>query len=78
MRKADNKSYGLIEPTKGIIYVKVSVIAGRVMTEAVLQRLGKKVDAISEFLEDIYLTKEEEERLKKADELIEKGKLQRG
>ncbi len=45
------------------------------MGEAVLKRLEKKVDPISEFLEDVYLTKEEEERLKKADEIVEKGKL---
>ncbi|MFH1773675.1 MAG: hypothetical protein ABH874_01800 [Methanobacteriota archaeon] len=45
------------------------------MTEAVLKRLEKKVDAISEFLEDVYLTKEEEERLRKADEIVRKDRL---
>lgn len=45
------------------------------MSDAVLRRLEKKVDAISEFLEDVYLTKEEEERLKKADEMVRMGRL---
>lgn len=45
------------------------------MSEADIKRLEKKIDAISEFLEDIYLTKEDEERLKEADEIIKKGRL---
>jgi len=45
------------------------------MTEAALKRLEKKIDAISEFLEDVYLTKEEEERLKKADKIVAEGRL---
>ncbi len=40
-----------------------------------IKRLEKKVDAISEFLEDVFLTKEEEELIEKADRMIEKGKL---
>ncbi len=45
------------------------------MSEAALKRLERKLDALSEFLEDIYLTKGEEERLKKADEIVGKGRL---
>jgi hypothetical protein len=45
------------------------------MTEATLKRLERKVDAISEFLEDVYLTKEEEERLKKADKIVREGRI---
>ncbi len=45
------------------------------MSEADIKRLEKKIDAISEFLEDIYLTKEEEERLKEADKIVGEGRL---
>jgi hypothetical protein len=45
------------------------------MDAAILKRLEKKVDAISEFLEDIYLTKEEEELLEKADKIVKEGRL---
>lgn len=63
------------EPTEGVIYVRVSRIIERVMSEAVLKRLERKLDALSEFLEDIYLTKEEEERLRKADKIIREGRF---
>lgn len=45
------------------------------MSEAALKRLERKLDALSEFLEDVYLTKEEEERLKKADKVVREGRL---
>lgn len=45
------------------------------MSEILLNRLERKVDAIYEFLEDIYLTREEEERLKKADEIVKEGRV---
>ena len=63
------------EPTEGVIYVRVSRIIERVMSEAVLKRLERKLDALSEFLEDIYLTKEEEERLRKADKIVREGRF---
>ena len=65
----------VVPTTEGVIYVKVSVMVRRVMSEAALKRLERKLDALSEFLEDIYLTKGEEERLKKADEIVGKGRL---
>lgn len=40
-----------------------------------MKRLEKKVDAISEFLEDVFLTKDEEELLDKADRVVAEGKL---
>jgi len=40
-----------------------------------MRRLEKKVDAISEFLEDVFLTKGEEELLDKADRVVAEGKL---
>ena len=45
------------------------------MSEADIKRLEKKIDAISEFLEDIYLTREEEERIKESDRIVKKGRL---
>lgn len=45
------------------------------MSETALKRLEKKLDALSEFLEDIYLTKEEEERLRKADKIVREGRF---
>ncbi len=65
----------LVEQTDGIIYVKVSVMFRWSMADAVLRRLEKKVDAISDFLEDVYITKEEEERLKRADKIVREGRL---
>ena len=45
------------------------------MSESDIKRLEKKIDAISEFLEDIYLTKEEEERIKESDRVVRGGRL---
>lgn len=45
------------------------------MDGSVIKRLEAKVDAISEFLEDVFLTKEEEALLKKADIIVAEDKL---
>lgn len=45
------------------------------MSESDIKRLEKKIDAISEFLEDIYLTKEERERIKESDRVVREGRL---
>jgi hypothetical protein len=45
------------------------------MEGSAIKRLEEKVDAISGFLEDVFLTKEEEELLDKADEIVAQGKL---
>lgn len=45
------------------------------MEASAMKRLEDKVDAISEFLEDVFLTKDEEELLKKADRIVAENKL---
>ncbi len=45
------------------------------MNGSAIKRLEEKVDAISMFLEDVFLTKEEEELLDKADRIVAEGKL---
>lgn len=45
------------------------------MDGSAINRLEKKVDAISMFLEDVFLTKEEEELLDKADRIVAEGRL---
>ena len=45
------------------------------MEGSAIKRVEKKVDAISEFLEDVFLTKEEEDLLDKADRIVAEGRL---
>ncbi len=44
------------------------------MEGSAIKRLEEKLDAVSEFLEDVFLTKEEEELLDRADRIIAEGK----
>jgi hypothetical protein len=45
------------------------------MEGSAIKRLEQKVDAISEFLEDVFLTRDEEELLDKADRIVAEGKI---
>jgi len=61
---------------KTYLYVKpLSIFRCISMEGSAIKRLEEKVDAISGFLEDVFLTKEEEELLDKADEIVAQGKL---
>ncbi len=40
-----------------------------------IERIEKKLDKIAEFLEDSFLTKDEEELLDEIKEMVEKGEL---
>ena len=40
-----------------------------------VERIEKKLDKIAEFLEDSFLTKDEEELLDEIKEIVEKGEL---
>lgn len=58
------------------LYVEEEVIFRcYIMESSAIKRLEDKIDAISEFLEDVFLTKEEEELLEKADKIMAEGNL---